>query len=119
MCIRDRFGGEHRGEVEGRRAVRTADDTDGTGLGGREAQGVSAEERREDADRRVGAEQEALRVGDQRAEIGHRPHADEEMCIRDSFEGLLNVKSSYLLCGNPMQQTENKRINANKSISGR
>ena len=36
-----------------------------------------------------------------------------------NFEDWLNVKSSYLLCGNPMQQTENKRLNANKSISGR
>ena len=31
----------------------------------------------------------------------------------------LNVKSGYLVCGNPMQQTGNKHINANKSISGR
>ena len=36
-----------------------------------------------------------------------------------NFVDGLNVKSSYLLCGNPMQQTENKRLNANKSISGR
>jgi len=36
-----------------------------------------------------------------------------------NFVDGLNVKSSYLLCGNPMQQTENKCLNANKSISGR
>ena len=46
--------------------------------------GVSAEERREDADLRGGAEQEALRVGDQRAEIGHRPHADEDQAGVDT-----------------------------------
>ena len=48
------------------------------------AQGVGAEERHEDTDLRGGAEQEALRVGDQRAEIGHRPHADEDQAGIDT-----------------------------------
>ena len=45
----------------------------------------------------------------------------ESAALHDNlnFVDLLNVKSGYLLCGNPMQQTENKRLNANKSISGR
>ena len=31
----------------------------------------------------------------------------------------VNVKSSYLLCGNSMQQTEYKHLDAKQSISGR
>uniref|UniRef100_UPI003AB348CF hypothetical protein n=1 Tax=Alistipes shahii TaxID=328814 RepID=UPI003AB348CF len=31
----------------------------------------------------------------------------------------LNVKSSYLVCGNSMQRTENECFDANQSISGR
>ena len=36
-----------------------------------------------------------------------------------NFEDWLNVKSSYLLRRNSMQEAENKRLNANQSISGR
>ena len=36
-----------------------------------------------------------------------------------NFVDGLNVKSSYLLCGNSMQRTENKYLNAKQSISGR
>ena len=36
-----------------------------------------------------------------------------------NFVDGLNVKSSYLLCGNLMQRTENKYLNAKQSISGR
>ena len=36
-----------------------------------------------------------------------------------NFEDWLNVMSSYLLCGNSMQRTENECFDANQSISGR
>ena len=36
-----------------------------------------------------------------------------------NFEGLLNVKPSYLLCGISMQEVENEYLNAKQSISGR
>ena len=52
--------------------------SDRTGLLGREAEGVGSEERGEDTDLGGSAQQEALRVGDQRAEIGHGAHADED-----------------------------------------
>ena len=45
----------------------------------------------------------------------------ESAALHDNlnFEGLLNVKSSYLVCGNSMQRTENECFDANQSISGR
>ena len=45
----------------------------------------------------------------------------ESAALHDNlnFVVLLNVKSSYLVCGNSMQRTENECFNANKSISGR
>uniref|UniRef100_UPI003FF00068 hypothetical protein n=1 Tax=Alistipes shahii TaxID=328814 RepID=UPI003FF00068 len=45
----------------------------------------------------------------------------ESAALHDNsnIEGLSNVKSSYLLCGNLMQRTENKYLNAKQSISGR
>ena len=36
-----------------------------------------------------------------------------------NFVDGLNVKSSYLVCGNSMQRTENECFDANQSISGR
>ena len=45
----------------------------------------------------------------------------ERAALHDNlnFEGLLNVKPSYLLCGISMQEVENEYLNAKQSISGR
>ena len=45
----------------------------------------------------------------------------ERAALHDNlnFVVLLNVKSSYLLRRNSMQEAENKHLNANQSISGR
>ena len=45
----------------------------------------------------------------------------ESAALHDNlnFVDLLNVKSSYLLCINSMQRTENECFDANQSISGR
>ena len=78
------FGGQHRGEVDGRGTVRTADDADRTALFGRESDRIGAEERHEDADLRRSAQQETLGIGDQRTEIGHGAYAQKDQAGVDA-----------------------------------
>ena len=66
------------GDEDGRRAVSAADDADGAGLAGGEAQQLRAQEGQEDAQLGRSAQQQALRVGDQRGKVGHRAHAHED-----------------------------------------
>jgi len=74
----EQLGREDRSEVDRRRTVRTADDTDRTGLLGRESKRIGADEREENTDLRRSSQQKALGIGDQRAEIGHGTHAHED-----------------------------------------
>ena len=61
----------------GRRAVCTANDTDGSSLGRGEAHQVSHDKGGKDAQLCGSAQQQALGVGNQRAEVGHCTHAQE------------------------------------------
>ena len=70
---REGFGDEDR-----RGAVRTADDTDRRCRKLVKAEEQSAEERRENAELRRAAEEDALRVGNEGREVGHRADAEED-----------------------------------------
>lgn len=74
-----RWGGELGRQEDGRRAVRAADDGDGCRLlGGEQAGGDGADEGNEDPELGGRAEQEGLRIGDERPEVGHGPDAHED-----------------------------------------
>ena len=70
--------GELVGQEDGRRAVRAADDADGSGLRAGEAEADGAEEGDEHAQLSRSAEQQALRICDQGAEVGHGADAHED-----------------------------------------
>ena len=74
----EQLGSQNRGQVDRRGTVGAADDADRTGLGWRESERISADEREENTKLRRGSQQEALGVGDQRAEVGHGAHAHED-----------------------------------------
>ena len=78
------FGSQLRRGQDGRGAVRAADNTDGSGLLRVEAQQVRAEEGEEHAELCSSAQQQALRVGNQRTEIGHRADAHEDQAGIDT-----------------------------------
>ena len=66
------------GQVDGRGAVGTADDADGSGLGTCEAQKHRTEEGDKHAQLRGGAEKQTLGVGEQRTEVRHGTDAHED-----------------------------------------
>ena len=78
------FGREAGGQEDRSRTVGTADDTDTTGLSRSEAQRVSPQEGHENTQLRSSTEHETLRVGDQRAEIGHGTDTDEDQTRVDT-----------------------------------
>ena len=67
-----------RSGEDGRRAVRSADNADGAGLLCGKAKGTGGGVGREDTDLRGRAQEQALRVGNQGAEVGHGADADED-----------------------------------------
>ena len=69
---------QHGGDEDGGGAVGTADDAHGTGLSAGEAQIAAAYIGHKDAQLRGSAQQQALGVGDQGAEIGHGAHTHED-----------------------------------------
>ena len=66
------------GDEDGGRAVRAADDADGRSLLTGKAQPLGAQEGGEDTQLRSSTQQQALRVGDQRTEVGHGTNAQED-----------------------------------------
>ena len=66
------------GNENGCRAVRTADDADGAGLRSGKTKQLRSDVSSENAKLCGSAQQQALRVGDQRAEIRHRTDAKED-----------------------------------------
>ena len=66
------------GQVDGRGAVGTADDADGSGLGTCETQKHRTEEGDKHAQLRGGAEKQTLGVGEQRTEVRHGTDAHED-----------------------------------------
>ena len=65
-------------QEDGRRTVGAADDGDRTGLVGRESERQSAHVGREDTDLRRSADKHQLGVRNQRREVGHGAHAEED-----------------------------------------
>ena len=74
----DIIGMEHLRDQNGGRAVRRADDADGGRVLEVKAQHDRRDHRKEDAELRRRAEEEHLRIGEQRAEVDHRADADEQ-----------------------------------------
>ena len=72
------MGSQLCGQEDGGGAVSTTDDTDGCSLGAGKAQQHSAEERGKHAQLGGSAQQQALGVRQQRAEIGHGANAHED-----------------------------------------
>ena len=73
-----------RGEEYSRRAVRAADDADGSGLGAGKAQQHAAQEGNEHAQLCGSAQQQAHRVCEQGTEVGHRSDAHEDKAREDT-----------------------------------
>ncbi len=66
------------GEEDGGRSVGTTDDTDGCSFLTIETKCVSSDEGDEDAQLSGSTEEEALRIGNQWTEVGHRTYTDED-----------------------------------------
>ena len=72
------MGCQNRGNVNRRRSVSTADDSNGTGfLSRKNTERHRADEGDEDAELCRSTQQEALRVGNQRTKVRHRADAEE------------------------------------------
>ncbi len=67
-----------RREKNGRRPVRSADDADGAGFLGSEAQQPGSDEGQKHTDLRSRSQQNQPRVGEHRGKIGHRADAQED-----------------------------------------
>jgi hypothetical protein len=74
----EKLGGKLGGQIDGRGAVRAADDADGSGLGAGEAQEVRAEEGEEHTELGSCAEDQGGGTGDQGTEVGHGADAHED-----------------------------------------
>ena len=72
------FRSQLGGGQDGGGAISAADDTDGSGLLRIESQQVRAEEGEEHAELSGSTQQQALRVGDQRTEVGHGADTNED-----------------------------------------
>ena len=72
------MGRQFRCRVDGRGAVRPADDADGAGFGEIEAQEDTPEQRGENAELRRSTEEQCLGICEQRAEVRQRPDAHED-----------------------------------------
>ena len=69
---------QHVGDEDRGRAVRRADDGDGGRIPQLKAEQARHRQREEDAELRRRAEEQQLRIGQQRAEIDHRADADKQ-----------------------------------------
>ena len=76
--------GQHDGNENGGRTVGTADDADGGGLRAGKAQQAAAYVGHENAQLCGGPQQQALGVGDERAEIRHGAHTHEDQARIDT-----------------------------------
>ena len=73
-----RWGASFRGGIDGRGAVRSADDADGAGFREIEAQEYAPEQRSEDAELRRRAQEQCLGVRQQGTKVRQRADAHED-----------------------------------------